>query len=112
MPGTSPPDASRRPDERPPHRVVIVSFAPAVLLDVTGPLEVFAGANGVAARSGRALPYAIEVVAPEPGELGSTSGVSILAKPLPGGRSPAPDTLLISGGPGARAAIDDGALVR
>ena len=112
MPGTSPPVASRSPDVRAPHRILIVAFAPAVLLDVTGPLEVFAAANGVAARNGRALPYAIEVVAPVGGELGTTSGVSLLTKPLPGGRSAPPDTVLLSGGPGARAAIGDAALVR
>jgi transcriptional regulator GlxA family with amidase domain len=91
---------------------VIVAFAPAVLLDVTGPLEVFSVANGIASRSGRALPYAIEVVAPEAGALATTSGVPIIVKPLPVRRTPPPDTLLFSGGPGARSAVGDHALVR
>ena len=95
-----------------PHRVAIVAFAPVQLLDVTGPLEVFAGANGAAGRAGRAPPYAIEVVAPDAGLLASTSGLPILVKRLPGPRATAPDTLLLSGGPGARAAATDRALVR
>jgi transcriptional regulator GlxA family with amidase domain len=104
--------ATGLPGARLPHSVVIVAFAPAVLLDVTGPLEVFAGANGAAARSGRTLPYSIEVVAPEAGELMTTSGMPIVVKPFPGRRSPPPDTLLFSGGPGARAVAGDRTLVR
>jgi len=99
-------------DDRAAHRVLLVAFAPAQMLDVTGPLEVFAGANGVAARAGRPLPYAIEVAAPHAGPLATTSGVPIVATALPNGRSRSPDTLLLSGGPGARAAVADQALVR
>ncbi|WP_457337392.1 GlxA family transcriptional regulator [Rhizobacter sp. P5_C2] len=93
------------------HKVLIVAFAPAQLLDVVGPLEVFAGANGVAARAGRAPPYAIEVAAPQAGPLATTSGVPLLATALSARRSRSPDTLLLSGGPGARAAVADPALV-
>lgn len=100
----------RRSDS--PHRITIVAFAPAQLLDVTGPLEVFAGANGVASRAGRAPPYALEVVAPQAGPLATTSGVPIVADRLPGPRARPPQTLLLSGGPGARAAASDRALVR
>jgi transcriptional regulator GlxA family with amidase domain len=89
-----------------------VAFAPAQLLDVTGPLEVFAVANGLAANAGRTLPYAIDVVAPEGGELATTSGVPIIVKALSTSRAPVPDTLLISGGPGARAAVGEHALIR
>ncbi len=95
-----------------PHRVTIVAFAPAQLLDVAGPLEVFAGANDVASRAGRAPPYAIQVAAPEPGALTTTSGIPIVATRVPGPRAQAPDTLLISGGPGARGAATDAALMR
>ena len=99
----------RSPDSA--HRITIVAFAPAQLLDVTGPLEVFASANGVASRAGRAPHYAIEVVAPEAGALATTCGIPIVAGRLPGPRARAPHTLLLSGGPGARAAAADRALV-
>lgn len=95
-----------------PHRVTIVAFAPALLLDVTGPLEVFAAANGAAARAGRPQPYLIEVTAPTPGALATTAGLPIVAARLTNRRAPAPDTLLFAGGPGARAAAADPALVR
>jgi transcriptional regulator GlxA family with amidase domain len=94
-----------------PHRITIVAFAPAQLLDVTGPLEVFAGANGVARRAGREPPYAIDVAAPVAGALATTSGIPLLATRLPGPRAAAPHTLLLSGGPGARAAASDRALM-
>jgi transcriptional regulator GlxA family with amidase domain len=91
--------------------VLIVAFEPAQLLDITGPLEVFAAANGVAARAGRAPPYEIEVAAPKAGALGTTSGIPLLATAW-SGRRPAPDTLLVSGGPGARAAVAQPVLLR
>ncbi len=112
MPRPATPSKLQRPPAGAPHRVAIVAFAPAQLLDVTGPLEVFAGANGAAARAGRAPPYAIQVVAVEAGALATTSGVPIIATPLPGPRTPAPDTLLAAGGPGARACANDRAQMR
>lgn len=112
MPRTDIPPKPRFPTDGAPHRVTIVAFAPAQLLDVTGPLEVFAGANGAASRAGRAPPYRIEVVAAEAGALATTSGIPIVATRLPGPRAQAPDTLLAAGGPGARASADDRALMR
>jgi transcriptional regulator GlxA family with amidase domain len=112
MPRDDPPAKPPLPTDRAPHRVTIVAFAPAQLLDVTGPLEVFAGANGAARRAGRPAPYEIEVVAAEAGALATTSGIPLVATRLPGPRSPAPDTLLASGGPGARAGANDRALMR
>lgn len=97
---------------RAPHRVTIVAFAPALLLDVTGPLEVFAVANGAAARAGRPQPYVIELTAPAAGALATTAGIPIIAASLPSARASASDTLLFAGGPGARAAAVDRALVR
>jgi transcriptional regulator GlxA family with amidase domain len=95
-----------------PHRVTLVVFEPAQLLDVTGPLEVFAGANGVARRAGRAVPYAITLATPKPGPVATTSGVPIVASHGLVARGAAPDTLLIAGGPGARAAALDAGLIR
>jgi transcriptional regulator GlxA family with amidase domain len=105
-------DRPLSPTDARPHRIAIVAFAPAQLLDVTGPLEVFAGANGAAQRAGRVPPYEIAVVAPMAGALATTSGIPIVATRLPGPRNATPDTLLLSGGPGARAAVSDRALMR
>ena len=109
---TANPAAPRLADGAAPHRVAIVAFAPAQLLDVTGPLEVFAGANGAMSRAGRAPPYELAVVAAEAGALATTSGVPLVATRLPGPRARAPDTLLLSGGPGPRAAAGERALMR
>ena len=111
MPSASGPALVPPSIDRPPHRLTIVAFAPAQLLDITGPLEVFAGANDAARRGGRALPYSIEVCAPAAGALTTTSGIPIVATRLPGPSAQAPETLLISGGPGARAVATDPALV-
>ncbi len=91
---------------------MIVAFAPAQLLDVSGPLEVFAGANALAERTGRPPPYAIELAAPAAGLVATTSGVPLVASVGLDERRPAPGTLLLSGGPGARALAANPALVR
>ncbi|MEJ1976319.1 MAG: hypothetical protein WDN49_09665 [Acetobacteraceae bacterium] len=49
------------PNARP---VEIVAFPAVQLLDVAGPLQVFASANDLALEVGRAAPYAPRVVAP------------------------------------------------
>ncbi|UUZ55296.1 hypothetical protein LP419_05795 [Massilia sp. H-1] len=36
-----------------PHRIVIVAFAPAQMLDITGPLDVFGGANECVSATGK-----------------------------------------------------------
>lgn len=94
-----------------PHCVVIAGFAPAQMLDVTGPLDVFAVANELALHRGAAEPYRVLLAAPEAGALATTSGVALLATHSLYDRSLAPDTLLLAGGRGARVAAGDAALV-
>ena len=96
----------------PPRRVVMLGFPDAQMLDITGPLEVFAMASQQL-RSGRVVDpgYRISLVAPERGPLRCSSGVSLLADlafPAIRGRI---DTLLVAGGEGTRSAIRDEALV-
>jgi len=88
-----------------PHRVAILAFPPAQALDVTGPLDVFATANQVLQLAGRPRVYELVLAAPQPGPLATSSGVALLATRGMGRLSA--DTLLIAGGPGARAAIGD-----
>jgi transcriptional regulator GlxA family with amidase domain len=94
-------------------RVVMVVYPDVQVLDVTGPLEVFANANRRLDQLGdrRAPRYELELVAPEAGSVRSTSGLALgPVRALRDFRGPV-DTLLVAGGDGSRQAIGDGALV-
>ena len=92
-----------------PKRIEIVGFAGAQLLDVTGPLQVFASANDLARAAGLPPPYRPLVVAAA-SRVVSSSGAALLAARLPRA-GVAVDTLLVAGGQGvARAARDTGLL--
>lgn len=94
-----------------PHQVLIVAFAPAQILDVTGPLDVFAEANQACENAGMPPAYTIRLAAPEAGLVSTTSGVPLVAScDLEQSRNWA-DTLVISGGRGARYAAQDSAVV-
>ena len=97
----------------PPHRVVIVGFPPAQMLDITGPLDVFTAANEAASCAGRPVPYAVELAAPRAGLLATSSGVPIHAARDVFDATLDADTLLLAGGAGARlaAAVADPVLV-
>lgn len=92
-----------------PRRIEILSFSDSQLLDVAGPLQVFATANDLARMSGRSPPY-------EPVTVGSTdrvatsSGLVLAVLPLPSTDAPL-DTLIVSGGWGVSAACEDRFLV-
>lgn len=90
------------------YRIEILAFQQVQLLDVAGPLQVFASANE---RLGRPTPpYAPKVVAPDGPTLAASAGLHLVAEPLPDADAPL-DTLLIAGGPGVRAAGADPSLV-
>jgi hypothetical protein len=92
-------------------RVIDVLTYPAVqLLDVTGPIQVFASANDLIAGAGGARPYALRVVAQGGEGVTASAGVALAAGPLtPPGE--ALDTLLVAGGEGAEAAAENPVLV-
>ena len=92
----------------PPKPIHVLAFAKVQLLDVTGPLQVFASANDVAAQRGMPTPYAPQVISPGGGAVLSSAGLALLAEPLP---ETASDTLIIAGGWGVYAAAQDPALV-
>ncbi|HUB10866.1 MAG TPA: GlxA family transcriptional regulator [Acetobacteraceae bacterium] len=84
---------------------------PAVqLLDVTGPVQVFASANVQVADAGGTAPYSLNVVSQGGAIVTASAGVTLTAGPLtqPGD---ALDTLLVAGGEGAEAAAEDPVLV-
>src|ERR1700689_5197920 len=92
-------------------RVVEVLAYPLVqLLDVTGPLQVFASANEHGAQAGGTPPYVLRVVARGGQGVMATAGLGIATSPLPRAGTP-PDTLIVAGGPGVDAAAADTGLV-
>ncbi|UGQ49138.1 GlxA family transcriptional regulator [Massilia endophytica] len=97
--------------ENMPHRVVIVAFPPAQMLDISGPLDVFAMANVLSRNAGQPEPYELVLAAPEAGPLATTSGVSLLATHSLHDPALTADTLLVAGGPGARQASGGGPLI-
>jgi transcriptional regulator GlxA family with amidase domain len=95
-----------------PHRVVMVTYPDAQLLDLAGPLEVFSRTDRWLAelRPGGPRAYTVEVVATAPGPLAMSSGLELVAR-----RSfrevEAADTLLVGGGIGYAAACADAGLL-
>ncbi len=96
----------------PPHRVSLVTFPDAQILDVAGPLEVFSRAARWLRDEGhtRTLPYRVEVLAKEAGPVAMSSGLELVAARSWRDAGDV-DTLLISGGIGCDAAARDRELV-
>lgn len=90
--------------------IKVVAFPAVQLLDVAGPLQVFASANQIAMRCGELEPYEIDVVASSHRDLVTAAGLGIVTLPLPG-PSAAVDTLIVAGGPGVHDAAEDELLV-
>lgn len=91
-----------------PHRVEILAFAGAQILDVTGPAQVFATANDLTASTGSLL-YEIALVSLA-GDVVTSSGLALRAEAAVACRR-APGTLIVSGGFGVNAALHDKALI-
>lgn len=93
-------------------RVVLPLFPGFQPLDVTGPHEVFAGANAVLDADGLPGPrYRLELVAAVAGPVRGESGLAVHADAaLPPPSDPI-DTLLVPGGTGVLRAVEEGQLV-
>jgi putative intracellular protease/amidase len=90
--------------------IEMVVFPAVQMLDVTGPLQVFATANDIAVEAGGAPPYTLRVVARGGRSVTASAGLGLVTHEL----SPADaalDTLMIAGGQGVQAASADAALV-
>lgn len=96
--------------QNPPLVVEILIFPNVQLLDVAGPLQVFASANRLAREQGFPPPYSTRVVAPAPGAVTSSAGLPLVAEALPPPEQPV-DTLIVCGGEGVEAARQDPCLV-
>jgi transcriptional regulator GlxA family with amidase domain len=93
-----------------PKAVEFLAFDNLQLLDVAGPLQVFATANDLARLARRPKPYVLQVVAREGGLVASSAGLTLGAAPLPAAEAPL-DTLIVAGGYGVDAACEDEALL-
>ena len=80
------------------------------LLDVAGPLQVFATANDLARRDYAPAPYQLAVVAPAAPGVTTSAGLPLVVQPLPPPEA-ALDTLIVAGGFGVNVASDDASLV-
>ena len=90
--------------------VHVLAFDNAQVLDVTGPLQVFASANDLARQRGVPLPYAVTVIADQAQPVMTSAGLALVAAPLPAVDQPC-DTLVVAGGWGVYGAAEDPALV-
>src|SRR5215467_4673345 len=90
--------------------IEVLTFPAVQLLDVTGPVQVFASANDLVANAGGAPPYRLKLVTQGDQGVVSAAGVTLAAGPL-SRRNEALDTLLVAGGQGVEAAAANRVLV-
>lgn len=96
---------TKTPRNPPRHAIEIVAFPDVQLLDVTGPLQVFASANDAMRVSGKLPFYEVRMVA-RSSPVSSSSGLALVAGKLPSAGRPV-DTLIVAGGAGVHAAARD-----
>jgi transcriptional regulator GlxA family with amidase domain len=97
---------------RAPRRIAILAYPRVQSLDVTGPLEVFAGARSlIEADERRARSYEMSVIAPTVDPIVTSSGLRIVPDTDLGDAPRQIDTLIVAGGYGHREAVEDAALI-
>jgi len=90
-----------------PRRIVVVAFDALQSLDAVGPIEVFSTAN----RELGTTAYAIELVATTGPTIRATNGLALTVDHrISGVRGPL-DTLVVAGGEGTAAALQDRVLI-
>lgn len=65
-----------------PRSIEVLAFASVQLLDVSGPLQVFATANELALKAGGAAPYAPRVVTRGGQHVAASAGLVLAASPF------------------------------
>lgn len=90
----------------PPLKIEIVIFPDVQLLDVAGPLQVFATANEQSSGDPRRRPYATRIVSHAASTIMTSSGLGLAAEPLTAPDAEL-DTLIVPGGPGVHPASND-----
>jgi transcriptional regulator GlxA family with amidase domain len=91
-------------------RIEILAYPDIQLLDVSGPLQVFASANDFKTQAGEPAPYEVTVVAASP-RIRTSAGLVLEAAALPV-HGLEIDTLIVPGGWGVNAACEDSKLVQ
>jgi transcriptional regulator GlxA family with amidase domain len=91
-------------------KIDVLAFPAVQLLDVTGPMQVFASANDIVADAGGARPYRLRIVAQGGEVVTASAGVTLAAGPLTS-CDEALDTLIVAGGEGVDSASEDPVLV-
>ncbi|MGO4338118.1 GlxA family transcriptional regulator [Labrys sp. KB_33_2] len=97
------------PHGRTPRAVDLLAFPGFQLLDIAGPMQVFASANRLLEDDGRLPAYRLRIVAKQ-GQVPAWAGLTLKAEPLPE-VSEACDTLVIAGGRAIHQAVEDAELV-
>ncbi len=91
--------------------VWVLVYPDFLLLDATGPVQVFSTANDDARDAMRPEPYRIHLISKGGGAVTSSSGVAVLTSSLPRSLRPGA-TLIVSGGRGCGQASGDAFTVR
>jgi transcriptional regulator GlxA family with amidase domain len=91
-------------------KIDVLAFPAVQLLDVTGPVQVFASANDIVADAGGARPYRVRIVVQGGEVVTASAGVTLAAGPLTS-CDEALDTLIVAGGEGVDSASEDPVLV-
>ncbi|WP_082979847.1 GlxA family transcriptional regulator [Labrys sp. WJW] len=94
---------------RPPRTIDLLAFPGFQLLDIAGPMQVFASANRLLEDDGLPPAYRLRIVARQD-PVAAWAGLTLQAEPLPAA-SEACDTLVIAGGRAVHEAAEDAALV-
>jgi transcriptional regulator GlxA family with amidase domain len=94
----------------PVRNIDVLAFPAVQLLDVTGPVQVFASANDHVTDAGGVRPYRVRIVAQGGGVVAASGGVTLAAGPLTV-VGEALDTLIVAGGEGVDAACENPDLV-
>ncbi|KQW96743.1 AraC family transcriptional regulator [Massilia sp. Root418] len=99
--------------EKPPDpaTVLILVFPDFLLLDATGPVQVFSTANDECRDAGRAPAYRVVLVSQLGGAVASCSGIAVMTAPLPALAALQGATLIVAGGRGVHAALAQPALL-
>jgi transcriptional regulator GlxA family with amidase domain len=93
-------------------QVIVVAFPGVQSLDVSGPVEVFAGAQRLLERSERAdRGYRVRLASRDGAALAASSGLTLVPQLALRALSGPVDTLIVAGGEGSRAAAADPELV-
>lgn len=100
------------PSLPPSRHIAVVAYPGVNALDAIGPLEVFATAATLGSQeTGGAVPYTTELLAVRAGALATQSGIALIAGRALGVVRGGIDTLLVAGGMGTAAALEDRALL-